>query len=129
MNSLTRRRWDENPRAFWMALAINVVWINISEISRYFVFIMPMMRDLLSHVPNIPPMNVSVFLIWGVWDTITVVAGNEPLLALSGPLWPRLAHCVDGRNGALDNCFCDPVGRAVQHVARKHKCACRCFTA
>jgi hypothetical protein len=77
MNSLTRRPLDESPRAFWIALAINVVWINVSEIFRYFVFIMPMMRDLLSEVPNIAPMNVSVFLIWGVWDTIIVVAATS----------------------------------------------------
>jgi hypothetical protein len=73
MNSAASRPCEGNTRAFWVALTINVVWINASEIFRYFVFIMPMMRDLLPQVPN---MNVTVFLIWGVWDTIIVVAAT-----------------------------------------------------
>jgi hypothetical protein len=81
-------------RAFWLALVLNVIWINASEIFRYFVFVMPMMRELLPQVPNIAPMNVPVFLVWGAWDTILVIAatavpwlvaqryGRSPLVAL-----------------------------------------------
>jgi hypothetical protein len=76
MDSPASRPWEGNSRAFWMALAINTVWINVSEIFRYFIFVMPMMRELLTQVPNIAPMNVAVFLVWGIWDTIIVVAAT-----------------------------------------------------
>ena len=52
---------------------IVTVWINLSEIFRYFVIVMPMTRATLSTVPDVAPMNVPVFLIWGVWDTILTI--------------------------------------------------------
>ena len=61
-------------RAFGVALIANVVWINLSEVFRYFVFIMPMMRNSLPEIPDVAPMNLQVFLIWGVWDTVLVLA-------------------------------------------------------
>jgi hypothetical protein len=33
---------------------------------------MPMMRVALHTIPDVAPMSLSVFLIWGVWDTIPV---------------------------------------------------------
>ncbi|WP_299043265.1 hypothetical protein [uncultured Tateyamaria sp.] len=68
---------------FFHALAANFIWINISEVFRYFVFVMPMMRDAFPEVPDIAPMNLPVFLIWGLWDTILVLAATFiPWLAL-----------------------------------------------
>lgn len=64
------------PRAFGVALIANVVWINLSEVFRYFVFIMPMMRNSLPEIPDVAPMNLQVFLIWGVWDTVLVLAAT-----------------------------------------------------
>ncbi|OQW49954.1 hypothetical protein [Candidatus Raskinella chloraquaticus] len=60
----------------WMATFVAVtLWINLSEIFRYFVFVMPMTRATLFMVPDVAPMNLPVFLVWGVWDTIlTVIA-------------------------------------------------------
>jgi hypothetical protein len=46
------------------------LWVNASEVFRYFVIVMPETRAFLSMVPNIAPMNLPVFLIWGVWDTL-----------------------------------------------------------
>ncbi|MEM7216224.1 MAG: hypothetical protein AAF423_11840 [Pseudomonadota bacterium] len=60
-------------KAFMITLLINAVWINISEIFRYFAFVMPMMREAFSIVPGIAPMNVPVFLSWGVWMTVLLV--------------------------------------------------------
>lgn len=66
------------------ALIANFVWINMSEVFRYFAFIMPMMRDALPMVPDVAPMDLTVFLIWGVWDTILVAAATIiPWLALN----------------------------------------------
>ncbi len=72
------------PHNLLYALGVNFLWINVSEVFRYFVFIMPMMRDALPMVPDAAPMNVPVFLIWGVWDTILVLAATIiPWLALT----------------------------------------------
>ncbi len=61
-----------NTREFWLALLVNTVWINVSEVFRYFVFVMPMMRDALPTLENVAPMSWTIFLIWGVWDTILI---------------------------------------------------------
>ncbi len=61
-------------RPFWLALLLNAVWINASEIFRYFVFVMPMLRKTLASIDNVAPMNAQVFLLWGIWDALLVVA-------------------------------------------------------
>lgn len=61
---------------FALALLANFLWINFSEVARYFAFVMPMMREAFPSLPDIAPMNVPVFLVWGVWDTILVVAAT-----------------------------------------------------
>ena len=58
------------------ALIANFIWINLSEVFRYFALVMPMMREALPTVPNVAPMNLSVFMVWGVWDTILVLAAT-----------------------------------------------------
>jgi len=63
-------------RPFLLALSINFIWINISEVFRYFTFIMPMMRETFPNVSDVAPMNISVFLIWGIWDMIVVLAAS-----------------------------------------------------
>ncbi|MEP6018775.1 MAG: hypothetical protein ABJ251_09875 [Paracoccaceae bacterium] len=72
----------ENPETarrlapFTMALIVNFIWINASEVFRYFAFVMPMMREAFPMVPNVAPMNLPVFMIWGVWDTILVLTAT-----------------------------------------------------
>jgi len=61
-------------RALLTAFAVNFLWINLSEVFRYFVFVMPMMRDALPGVPDVAAMSLPIFLIWGVWDTVLVLA-------------------------------------------------------
>ncbi|MEA5464265.1 hypothetical protein [Leptothoe sp. PORK10 BA2] len=63
-------------KAFVTTLVVNTIWINVSEVFRYFVFVMPMMRTALSSVENVAPMNVGVFAIWGLWDTILVLTAT-----------------------------------------------------
>lgn len=62
------------PHSFWIAIGLNMIWINLSEVFRYFAFVMPMMRDAFPALPGVEPMNIPVFLVWGVWDTILVVS-------------------------------------------------------
>ena len=59
-----------------MALVVNFIWINASEVFRYFAFVMPMMREAFPMVPDVAPMNLPVFMIWGVWDTILVLTAT-----------------------------------------------------
>ncbi|WP_299295753.1 hypothetical protein [uncultured Tateyamaria sp.] len=66
------------------ALIVNFIWINLSEVFRYFALIMPMMRDAFPMIPDVAPMNLPVFLIWGLWDTILVATATIiPWLALA----------------------------------------------
>ena len=68
---------------FVLALTANLIWINASEIFRYFVFVMPMMREAFPLIPNIAPMNLPVFLVWGLWDTVLVLAATLlPFMAM-----------------------------------------------
>ena len=71
-NSQTTRRLAP----FTIALIANFVWINASEVFRYFAFVMPMMREAFPMVPDVAPMNLPVFMIWGVWDTILVLTAT-----------------------------------------------------
>ena len=59
-----------NLSQFILAVLLVSLWVNASEVFRYFVIVMPETRAFLSMVPNIAPMNLPVFLIWGVWDTL-----------------------------------------------------------
>ncbi len=63
-----------DSRTLWFALMLNFIWINLSEVFRYFVFVRPMMQDALPALPDVAPMSVPIFLIWGVWDTILVIS-------------------------------------------------------
>ncbi|MEO0908935.1 MAG: hypothetical protein AAFW66_06000 [Pseudomonadota bacterium] len=57
-----------------VATGLNMIWINLSEVFRYFAFVMPMMRDAFPVLPEVAPMNIPVFLVWGIWDTILVLS-------------------------------------------------------
>ncbi|MCB1493176.1 MAG: hypothetical protein KDJ77_15500 [Rhodobiaceae bacterium] len=72
----SRSRFDGDLRPLWMAIGLNLLWINLSEVFRYFAFVMPMMREALPMVPDVAPMNAPVFLVWGVWDTILVIVAS-----------------------------------------------------
>ena len=61
-------------RGLVIAALANLVWINVSEVFRYFAFVMPMLREAFPSIADVAPMNVPVFLVWGVWDTILVAA-------------------------------------------------------
>lgn len=75
-NSLTNPPTDFPLRAFLLAILINTLWINASEVFRYFVFVMPMIRDTLAVVPDVAPISIGIFAQWGIWDTILVFAST-----------------------------------------------------
>jgi hypothetical protein len=59
-----------NIRQFVIVTLITSLWIHVSEVFRYFVFVMPTLRRTLSNVEGVAPMNWGVFAIWGFWDTL-----------------------------------------------------------
>lgn len=46
------------------------IWVNASEVFRYFVLVRPEMHEYLSTVPNVANINFAIFAIWGLWDTL-----------------------------------------------------------
>jgi hypothetical protein len=59
-----------NFRRFVIVVLLVSIWVNASEVFRYFIIVMPETRDFLSVVPGVAPMNLPVFAIWGVWDMV-----------------------------------------------------------
>jgi hypothetical protein len=59
-----------NIRQFVLITLITSLWINASEVFRYFVFVMPSLRQSLAAIDGVAPMNWGVFAIWGGWDTL-----------------------------------------------------------
>ena len=65
-------RTDFPVITFVLTCLVVSIWVNASEVFRYFVFVMPMTRGTFATIPGIAPMNLPVFLVWGLWDTILV---------------------------------------------------------
>jgi hypothetical protein len=59
-----------NIKKFIIIVLLVSIWVNASEVFRYFIIVMPETREFLATVPNVAPMDWGVFLIWGVWDTL-----------------------------------------------------------
>lgn len=84
----------EVPRALVAATAANTVWVNASEIFRYFAFIRDLMRNAFPQLPDIVPMNLPIFLSWGVWDMLLV-------LVVSSFTWLYLERFGGGGRNAV----------------------------
>lgn len=61
-------------KPFLKTLFVNFLWQNVSEIFRYFIFIMPMMRTAFPQIPDVAPMNLTVFAIWSIWGAILLIS-------------------------------------------------------
>lgn len=57
-------------RQFVIITLITSIWIHISEVFRYFVFVMPKTRDFFNNKSGIAEMDWGIFAIWGLWDTL-----------------------------------------------------------
>lgn len=55
------------PRQYILAYLAAAIWITVSEVVRYFGFVMPMTREAFPQIPNVAPMDLPVFAIWSVW--------------------------------------------------------------
>jgi len=62
-----------NTRQFIIVVLITSIWVNASEVFRYFVFVMPRVKSYWNNLSSVTDMNVSIFAVWGLWDTILTV--------------------------------------------------------
>lgn len=63
-------------RQFWIAFAINTIWINASEIWRYLVIVKPLLHETFPRRADIAPFTLPVFGLWSIWDTWLVFAAT-----------------------------------------------------
>ncbi|MEM7662244.1 MAG: hypothetical protein AAF292_08330 [Pseudomonadota bacterium] len=63
-------------RAFWLALGLNFIWINASEVWRYFQVVRPVLLEDFAGNPAIGAISPGIFASWMVWDTILIVAAT-----------------------------------------------------
>ena len=45
------------------------IWINVSEIFRYFLFVMERIKTFFPNKTDVAEMDFIIFSIWGIWDT------------------------------------------------------------
>jgi len=76
-------------RTFWLSALAAGLWINASEIFRYFMFIIPMMREAFPMVENVAPINPLIFFSWMIWDTIL-------MMVVTGFVWFYFEHFGSG---------------------------------
>lgn len=63
--------------AFRNATLLNLVWINISGLPRYFLVVIPMLKAAFPDNTNVVPVDLSAFGIWGLWTVIFVLASTS----------------------------------------------------
>ena len=63
-----------NLKQFAIISLITGIWINISEIWRYFVIVRPKIKAYWNNLDGIVEMDVLIFSIWGIW--MIILAGT-----------------------------------------------------
>jgi hypothetical protein len=58
------------PKKFIVTTLIVSIWVNISEVFRFFVIVLPKMREQLSMIPEIGSVSLLSFSIWGIWAEV-----------------------------------------------------------
>ncbi|MDH7448188.1 hypothetical protein [Aquimarina sp. 2201CG14-23] len=59
-----------NFKHFIIITLLTSIWINISEVFRYFVLVMPRVKSFFDDKQGVADMDFGIFTIWGVWDTL-----------------------------------------------------------
>lgn len=57
-------------KQFLIITLIVSIWINISEVFRYFVLVRPRTKAFFKERTDIAAMDFEIFSIWGFWDTL-----------------------------------------------------------
>lgn len=71
------------------AFLINFVWINLSEVARYFLVVRPMLQAAFPGDAAVAPMSLAIFAVWGLWDLALIAAAT-------GFFWLWLERFGDG---------------------------------
>ena len=75
MNAIAKAHFfRDRPNGFAMALMINFLWINASEVWRYFVIVRPDLLAAFADRPGIAPVTPLIALSWAAWDCILILA-------------------------------------------------------
>ncbi len=59
-----------NLKSFVIIVLITSIWINASEVFRYFILVMPKVKAYWGNLESVADMNWTIFGIWGIWDTL-----------------------------------------------------------
>lgn len=57
-------------KQFVIITLITSVWINLSEVFRYFVLVMPRVKSFFDDRLGVADMDLVIFSVWGLWDTL-----------------------------------------------------------
>ena len=57
-------------KQFVIITLITSIWVNISEVFRYFVLVMPRVKSFFDNKTGVAEMDWEIFAIWGFWDTL-----------------------------------------------------------
>ena len=57
-------------KQFSLIVLLVSLWVHASEVFRYFVLVMPKMKTYWKGQEGIAEMNLGIFSIWGIWDTL-----------------------------------------------------------
>lgn len=76
MTDTLERHQISVPPAFWKALGLNFVWINVSEVARYFGVVKPMLHEAFPGADHIAAVSPGIFASWMVWDAILILAAT-----------------------------------------------------
>ena len=63
-------------RAFVVALLLNGIWINLSEVVRYFALVKPMLNKAFPGDESVATVTPAIFASWMIWDTILVITAT-----------------------------------------------------
>ena len=56
---------------FIIITLLTSIWVNVSELIRYFGYVRPQMQDYLSTIPNMGAIwDIQIIAVWGFWDTL-----------------------------------------------------------
>jgi len=76
MTSASHQSVARSKNGFWLALLLNFIWVNLSEIWRYLVVVRPMIQAIFPAQADKAPFTLPVFMSWSVWDTWLIFAAT-----------------------------------------------------
>lgn len=58
-------------KEFVLISLITSIWVNISELVRYFGYVRPKMQEFFSYIPEMGKIwDIQILAVWGFWDTL-----------------------------------------------------------